>query len=279
MATHVSHACLPWPVAGARFTTGLVWLNTTGGLLDPTTPDTEVSLDGAAFADATEEAIVVSTGSGYMTFTGKETNCSLLAVQAKGSGTNTTPLFLHPRYFPVVHAGAAQTGSTASITLNPSASAIDNIYNGCVVKTTSGTGGGGTSGSDNQARIVMSYNGTSKVATVNVAWETMPVSGTTYDMLYTDLCPNRIQDTGAISAAQLAADAVTEIATGVLDASWSSYQTGSSGTKVGNALAILRGVLTGKMGVSGTQFTVYADDDTTPLLSYTIDTTGRSAPA
>ena len=51
------------------------------------------------------------------------------------------------------------------------------------MKTTGGTGGGGTDGANNQARRITAYNMSTKVATVTPNWETTPDSTTTYDVL------------------------------------------------------------------------------------------------
>lgn len=53
----------------------------------------------------------------------------------------------------------AQSGTTTSITLDASASAVDDTYNNLVIEITDGTGVGQTS-------LISDYNGTTKVATV-----------------------------------------------------------------------------------------------------------------
>lgn len=67
----------------------------------------------------------------------------------------------------------AQAGGSATITLDSSASSTDDLYNGSTIRTTGGTGSG-------QTRVISDYNGTSKVATVSVAWTTQPASDTTF---------------------------------------------------------------------------------------------------
>lgn len=61
----------------------------------------------------------------------------------------------------------AQAGTTTTITLDASASAVDSYYNGMVIRLTSGTG-------IEQIRQIIAYNGTTKVATVNRAWDVTP---------------------------------------------------------------------------------------------------------
>ena len=189
MANSVSHAALPYPIKGCRFTIAVPYLDADGDPTDPTTPDTERSIDAAAFADCTEEATTISgsNGTAYITLTGDEMNCSLLALAAKvASGPKATLATIYPRILPVFRSGTAQAGAAGTITLDSGASAVDDFYNGMIVRTTGGTGGGGGSGSlGNQARLVTDYAGSTKVATVVPNWETNPSSDTTFEILLT----------------------------------------------------------------------------------------------
>lgn len=63
--------------------------------------------------------------------------------------------------------GTAQAGASTTITLDASASATDDIYNGSTITITGGTGAG-------QIRVISDYVGSTKVATVSVAWATNP---------------------------------------------------------------------------------------------------------
>lgn len=67
----------------------------------------------------------------------------------------------------VVRGGTAQAGAAGTITLDASASATDDFYNGCLVFIVSGTGAG-------QSRIISDYVGSTKVATVGSNWATNP---------------------------------------------------------------------------------------------------------
>lgn len=75
-----------------------------------------------------------------------------------------------------VNEGLAQGGTSTTITLNTAASSTDDIYIGQTVFLVGSTG-------QDQARIVTDYNGTTKVATVNKAWQTNPDSTTSYVMI------------------------------------------------------------------------------------------------
>ena len=71
--------------------------------------------------------------------------------------------------------GAAQAGTSTTITLKSTSSATNDIYNGMYVTITSGTGAG-------QIRIIEDYVGSTKVATVTPAWTTTPTSANNYEI-------------------------------------------------------------------------------------------------
>jgi hypothetical protein len=72
-----------------------------------------------------------------------------------------------------IRANTAQAGGASTITLDASASAVDDFYNGTQILLTGGTGAG-------QARIATDYVGATKVLTVNAAWATNPDNTTTW---------------------------------------------------------------------------------------------------
>ena len=84
----------------------------------------------------------------------------MLAVPAPGSTTATA-------------SGTAQAGGAATITLAATSSALNDFYNGATISITGGTGSG-------QARFISDYVGSTKVATVSVAWATPPDGTSTY---------------------------------------------------------------------------------------------------
>lgn len=69
--------------------------------------------------------------------------------------------------------GTAQAGTSTTITLDASASATNNIYNYSIVSIISGTGA-------LQSRQITAYTGSSKVATVGIAWTTNPSSDSVF---------------------------------------------------------------------------------------------------
>lgn len=72
--------------------------------------------------------------------------------------------------------GTAQAGAAGSITLDSGASATDNLYKGCWIVLTGGTGAG-------QCRLCTGYTGSSKVATVAPNWTTSPDATSLFTVL------------------------------------------------------------------------------------------------
>lgn len=73
----------------------------------------------------------------------------------------------------VIRTGTAQAGASTTITLDASASATNDFYANARIDLIGGTGAG-------QTRLISSYVGSSKVATVNSAWATNPASDTVF---------------------------------------------------------------------------------------------------
>lgn len=183
MANSASHAALPYPIKGARYTVQIPYLDADGDPTDPTTPDTEISEDGAAYTDCAEEVTTItgSNGSGYITLSGAETDCSMLMLAAKvASGPKATLATLYPRKLPSISTGTLSAGSAGGGTLG---TVLAYDVTGCIIKTTGGTGGGGTGGANNQARVIDTYTTSTGAFTVVPNWETTPSTDTTYDLL------------------------------------------------------------------------------------------------
>lgn len=71
--------------------------------------------------------------------------------------------------------GKAQSGGASSITLASGESAIYDLYAGCTVIILSGTGAG-------QVRTISAYDGSTKAATVSLAWLTNPDNTSQYSI-------------------------------------------------------------------------------------------------
>jgi len=95
----------------------------------------------------------------------------------------------------VTEEGTAGAGAASTITLGATASSVNDIYNNKIIKITSGTGYG-------QKRTITDYVGSTKVATVSIAWTTVPDNTSTYEIITTDntkalaLRDNTLNDTG-----------------------------------------------------------------------------------
>lgn len=76
----------------------------------------------------------------------------------------------------IVRAATAQAGAASTITLDGSASATDDIYNGYRIRITSGTGAGQGN------RLITDYVGSTKVATVGPDWTTAPDNTSVFEI-------------------------------------------------------------------------------------------------
>lgn len=222
-------------------------------------PTTTVSLSGTTVKTATDVETdtqdiqarlpAALTGAGNI-------KADTLAVN--GSTASATGL---EKYFGMVITGTAQSGSTSSeIVLAAGSSSLNNFYNGWAIVITGGTGVG-------QYNIIVDYDGTLKTAAVLPSWIVTPDNTTTYALIplsyantigwsgglvtvptggripvnvttmATGVITAGVIATDAIGAAELAADAVAEIADGVWDEIASGHVTAGS---YGQALNLVR---------------------------------------
>jgi len=89
-----------------------------------------------------------------------------------------------------VTTGTAQGGDDYQITLAAGASAVDDYYKDMIIRTTGGTGA-------NQIRRIISYNGTTKVATVWPWTGDNPSTDTTYEIapgMFLDKVPYQVNE-------------------------------------------------------------------------------------
>ena len=75
-----------------------------------------------------------------------------------------------------VNEGIFQDASLNSVTLNPLAESTDNVYNKQMIFIRGGIGA-------DQVRTITSYDGSTKVATVDTPWEIVPNATSSYEML------------------------------------------------------------------------------------------------
>jgi hypothetical protein len=114
-----------------------------------------------------------------------------------------------------VNEGLAQGGTSTTITLNTSASASDDAYNGQLVFIRSGTG-------QDQVGLVEDYVGSTKVATIRTRsstgqWATVPDTTSAYMMI-----PNLTFTISEIQAGLATSSGVTSAFTEIKGAGWSS---------------------------------------------------------
>ena len=87
----------------------------------------------------------------------------------------------------------APVTSTNEVTLAATASGVNDIYKGDFIRLTVGSGTYPSASSYiNEARKIITYNGTTKVATVYPPFSSLPAVGTTYELLpfsYDNFCP------------------------------------------------------------------------------------------
>jgi hypothetical protein len=73
----------------------------------------------------------------------------------------------------LIRKSTATAGGASAVTLDASASATNDFYNGAVILIISGTGAG-------QSRFILDYDGGTKVVTTHKAWGTNPANGDTF---------------------------------------------------------------------------------------------------
>jgi len=148
----------------------------TGALVNAdSTPAATLVVNGTASANAVTVASGLVTGTYKLTVTLPTLvsgDNSQLFVYATVGGIITGSFVWNALSDPL-RSGQAQGGTNSGITLDASASATTDIYKGCILTVTAGTGAG-------QSRVCTAYNGTTKAATVDWNWITNPASGSVF---------------------------------------------------------------------------------------------------
>lgn len=177
--TGLRNNALPYPVYGVPWGVVYPLLDADGDLVTgATTPDAERSLNGDTFADCTNESTEIATNSGmyYLLLTAAEMTADVVAIIAKSAtaGMKTTPIVLYPAKLPTLHSGTvgANAADGTTLQLASGASPIIDFYVGCLLV--------GTLDSNVEARVIMDYDGATKVCTVSPAFVTTPDNNDTY---------------------------------------------------------------------------------------------------
>lgn len=150
---------LPWTIV-------FPLLDADGDPISPSSPDSEKSLNGDTFADCTNEAteIATSTGVCYLTLTAAEMTADIVAVRIQSTGAKTTVMTLYPRKLVTLLSGTGAGGTASTVIFPAAASSKDSYYNGCLVSSNiDGT---------LEYRMITSYVGSTRTATVTPAWVT-----------------------------------------------------------------------------------------------------------
>lgn len=99
--------------------------------------------------------------------------------------------------------GTAGAGASNSITLDGTASATNEIYDSNLIVITGGTGAG-------QSRVIVEYNGSTRVAIVNQTWDVTPDNTSTYEIIadhQSDIIEHGLAQAGSATTITLATTA------------------------------------------------------------------------
>jgi hypothetical protein len=160
-----------------------------------------------------------------------------------------------------VRSNTATAGAAGSITLDASASAVDDFYNADLIYITGATGAG-------QARLISDYVGATKVATITPNWATNPDNTSTFAIFPAgDASVSGTFDANVVSiaadvitATSIAANAITDakVAADVTIASVTGAVGSVTGNVGGNVTGSVGSVATG--GIAAASFAAGAID-------------------
>lgn len=140
----------------------------TGTFYDPATEAVETS--------KTATFTVNGNGRFYRVGGTAAANALIIGVDSVSVGasiTASTTIYVEAER-PALRTGTAQAGAATTITLDASASALDDFYNGLQV---------GHTGDKYTLRTISDYDGSTKVATVSASWATNPTGSDTFRIL------------------------------------------------------------------------------------------------
>lgn len=146
---------------------GLDWANVGS-------PTTTLALTGTTVGTAT--AVTTVNGLAANVITATSINADAITAAKIADGAIDRATFAADTGLQPIRSSTAQAGAAGTITLDASASAVDNFYNDCMIILTGGTGVG-------QARFIVSYVGATKVATIAPNWATNPDNTSTFAVL------------------------------------------------------------------------------------------------
>jgi hypothetical protein len=166
----------------------------------------------------------------------------------------------------VIWEGTCQGSGTGSnqIQLDAGASSIDDIYDQNMILILDGTGTG-------QTRTIMTYDGTTKIATINKSWDVLPVSGSSEFVLIASNTPLFTSE-GKIQAATISTVTLDDDSSGANDAYLGSNVVIVSGTGLGQSRLITGYVGSTKIATITPNWTTLPDTTS----AYSVIPVGRS---
>jgi len=239
----MSTISIPWGTA-TTFRAPIVKAGSTDYALTadwtPAAGDVKVSKDGGAFANITTlPTFIASAAALNWTLSAAETEATEVVIQVIDSATKAVQdqfFRLQTTKAAALQVGvpqAAQSAGDTAITLDATAAAQTDFYKGSVVAIISGDGA-------NQARIITAYNGSTKVATIDRAWDVALTIGGTRSVFA--VFPQGLNQ----------APTTTQIATEIFDT-----QTVETGMTFRGALRLMGAVLVGRRSGTGSGTEVF----------------------
>jgi len=216
--------------------------------LKPATAGRTIAVDASGLADAN---VVNAAGTAW------------------NSGAITGPTLAANTGIKPARTGTAQAGASGSLTLDASASAETDIYVGMTLFLTGGTGAG-------QARTILGYNGTTKVATVDTAWVKTPDATTTFAVVSRS---DPVNVSGSITGDLLgnvigSVDSITDptsVKSAVLTSALTeSYASDGAAPTLAQFMFMLW-AKAAEMTISGTTMTVKKLDASTTAMTFTLN--------
>jgi spore maturation protein SpmB len=238
----------------------------------PAAGDVKVIKDGGAAANITTlPTFISSTATLTWSLSATECEATEIVIQTIDSATKAVQdqfFRLQTTKASALQVGvpqAVQSAGDTAITLDATAAAQTDFYKGCVVAITSGSGA-------NQARIITAYNGSTKVATIDRAWDVALVitAGPTRSIFA--VFPQGLNQPLTSAQTTAAVPTTAQIATEIFDT-----QTVEAGMTFRGALRLMGAVLMGRRSGTGSGTEVFnaAVTNAKARVTATIDGSGN----
>jgi len=238
----------------------------------PAAGDVQISKDGGAFANiATLPTFISGAAALNWSLSAAECEATEVVIQVIDSATKAVQdqfFRLQTTKASALQVGvpqAVQSAGDTAITLDATAAAQTDFYKGCVVAITSGSGA-------NQARIITAYNGTTKVATIDRAWDVALVIAAGPTRSIFAVFPQGLNQPLTAAQTTSAVPTTAQIATEIFDT-----QTVEAGMTFRGALRLMGAVLAGRRSGTGSGTEVFnaAVTNAKARVTATIDGSGN----